>query len=332
VHAHAAVPAAFALAAGNADASAARAREREAVGLHASEVNERQIARVGPQLTGVSQRLDAMDAMGVDIQLVSPSPGHYHDWADEPLSAQITRTVNEGIAEQVSDGGGRLLGLGTAPLKHSQLAVDELTHAVTELGLRGVEIATSAGGRELADEAHEPFWQCAEELGAIVFIHPWGCSLGARLNRHYLANVVGNPTETTVALSHIIFSGLLDRHPQLDILAAHGGGYLPFSIGRSDHAWEVREDCRTPRRTPSAYLRQLYFDSLVYQPQLLEALVAAAGADRVMLGSDFPFDMGVEDPVARLDAAGGLTDDERAAIAGETAAHLLGITSSVQNP
>ena len=209
------------------------------------------------------------------------------------------------------------------PLHVPDLAVRELTRAVTETGLHGVEISTTAGGRDLADPDFEPFWARAAELGAVVFIHPWGCSLAPRLDQHYLANIVGQPTETTVALSHLIFSGMLDRHPGLRIIAAHGGGYLPFYIGRSDHAWEHRPDARIPREKPSEYLRRIYFDSLVYQPAALAALIAQVGIDRVLLGTDFPFDMGVEDPLDRLDAVPGLEAQDRAAIRGGNAAALL---------
>ncbi len=143
-----------------------------------------------------------------------------------------------------------------------------------------------------------------------MFLHPFGCSLDERLDRFYLANTVGQPVENAVALSHLIFGGVLDRHPELRVLAAHGGGYLPTFLGRSNHAWQVRPEARGCAQPPSSYLRRLWFDSLVHTPDALRALVTAAGADRVLPGSDHPFDMGVTDPVARL-AAAGLTDDDQ---------------------
>jgi aminocarboxymuconate-semialdehyde decarboxylase len=177
-------------------------------------------------------------------------------------------------------------------------------------------------GRELADPAHDPVWRRVEELGAVVLVHPWGCSLGERLATHYLGNTVGQPLETTVALSHLIFSGVLDRFPRLKLVAAHGGGYLPTYIGRSDHAWHMREDARGCARPPSAYLRRMWFDALVYTPGGLRHLVEEVGADRDVLGTDHPFDMGVEDPVARLDAAG-LSPADHVAVAGGNALDLL---------
>jgi aminocarboxymuconate-semialdehyde decarboxylase len=285
------------------------------------------IERVGPLLVDPDLRIARMDAQGIDVQLVSPSPAHYNEWAEPELAARIARVVGEGIAELCALHPARLCGLGLAPTQHPEIAEAALVEAVSELGLKGVEIPAAVPGLELGDDAYEGFWARAEELGAIVFIHPWGCSLGARLDRHYLQNIVGNPTETTVALSHIVFSGLLDRHPKLKIIAAHGGGYFPFYPGRMDHGWSVRPEITTPREPPSAYLRRLYFDALVYDPEQLEALVARVGADRVLLGSDYPFDMGVEDPLERLAAAAGLSAGEREAIAGANAAALLSIAT-----
>ena len=171
-------------------------------------------------------------------------------------------------------------------------------------GLAGVEISSFAGDVELSDERLEPFWTRAEQLGAVIFLHPFGCSLDERLNVYYLSNTVGQPAENAVALSHLIFSGVLDRHPRLRIVAAHGGGYLPTFIGRSDHAWTVRPEAHECANVPSSYLSRISFDSLVHTPEALRALVAAVGSDRVVLGSDFPFDMGVADPVERVEAAG----------------------------
>ena len=163
----------------------------------------------------------------------------------------------------------RLLGLGLVPLQHPELVVAALEYAVVELELAGVEISSSAGDVELSDSRLEPFWTRAEELDAVVFLHPFGCTLDERLDRYYLSNTVGQPTENAVALSHLIFSGVLDRHPGLRIVAAHGGGYLPGYIGRSDHAWHVRPEAHGCAEPPSSYLRRLWFDSLVHDAAAL---------------------------------------------------------------
>jgi aminocarboxymuconate-semialdehyde decarboxylase len=323
VHAHLAVPEADALVAGEPGFAAELAEERLCHSADSLAVNRAQLERVGPLMTDVHQRLAAMDAMGVDIQIVEPMPMH-HYWAGPELAGRYTRTVNEAVAAHCALAPGRLAGLGTVPLGHPDLAVAELTHAVTALGLAGVCVGSHVNGRELADPAHERFWAAAAELGAVVLIHPWGCRLGGALAAYYLGNTVGQPTETTVALSHLIFSGLLDRYPGLRLVSVHGGGYLPGYLGRADHAWRVRPDAHGCAEPPSGYLRRIWFDSLVYTADGLSALVGVAGPDRVMLGTDYPFDMGVEDPVARLDAAG-FSPAYRDAIAGRTAIALFGL-------
>ena len=280
-----------------------------------------------PQLTQLERRLSDMDAAGIDIQVVSPSPSHYYPFLAPEPALEVAKAANTATAELVAGAPDRLRGLGLAPLQHPELMVQALDHAVLECGLNGIELSSFAPGPngahsiELSDERLEPFWTHAEELAATVFLHPFGCSLDERLDRYYLANTVGQPVENAVALSHLIFSGVLDRHPRLELVAAHGGGYLPTFLGRSDHAWQVRPDAQVCAATPSSYLSKLYFDSLVHTPEALRALVAAVGADRVLMGSDYPFDMGVTDPIERLDAAG-LAAEERDRIAGGNALGL----------
>jgi predicted TIM-barrel fold metal-dependent hydrolase len=320
VHAHAVVPGADAALA--VQPGYARQQERDArwFGKAAVAVNRGQLSQVGPLLTDVERRLTAMDEARVDVQVVAPMP-FYHPWAEEDLAERAFSATNEGIAELATAHPDRLVGLGTVALHHPELAVRQLDSCVGDLGLRGVQIGTMAGERELDHPSLSDFWARAEELGALVLVHPWGCTLGERLADYYLANTVGNPTETTVALSRLIFSGLLDRHPRLDLCSVHGGGYLPYYVGRSDHAWHNRPDAHGCEQPPSSYLRRIWFDSLVFTPAGLRALVDAVGAERVLLGSDYPFDMGVTDPVDRLEAAG-LDAETVRAIAGGNAARL----------
>ncbi|MFH9040661.1 amidohydrolase family protein [Streptomyces sp. NPDC017966] len=322
VHAHVLLPGIEALVEGRPGLAEARALDARRNGPAALAVSGPMVRERFPRLTDVTVRLAAMDAQGVDVQLVSPSPSHYHYWAGEETAEKVYRLANEATAAHCSAAPGRLRGLGLVPLQHPALAVDALDHALTQ-GLLGVEISSHAPGRELSDPAYAPFWARAEETGALLFLHPFGCTLDERLDRWYLSNTVGQPTENAVALSHLIFSGVLDRHPALKLIAAHGGGYLPTHIGRSDHAWSTRSDagagCAHP---PSSYLRRLYFDSLVHDPHVLRELVRVAGADRVLLGSDFPFDMGTEDPVAALRAAQ-LSETDFDAVRGGNAAALL---------
>ncbi|MYW70160.1 amidohydrolase family protein [Streptomyces sp. SID8379] len=322
VHAHVLLPEIEALVDGLPGLAEAKALDARRNGPAALKVNGPMIGERIARLTDPAVRLAAMDAQDVDVQLVSPSPSHYHYWADEETAEKVYRLANEATAAHCSAAPDRLRGLGLVPLQHPGHAVRALDHALAQ-GLSGVEISSHAPGRELSDPAYEPFWARAEETGAIVFLHPFGCTLDERLDQWYLSNTVGQPTENAVALSHLIFSGVLDRHPALTLVAAHGGGYLPTHIGRSDHAWETRSDAGAGcAHLPSSYLRRIWFDSLVHDPHVLRELVRAAGADRVLLGSDFPFDMGTDDPLGALRAAR-LPDAAFHAVRGGNATALL---------
>jgi aminocarboxymuconate-semialdehyde decarboxylase len=259
--------------------------------------------RIG-KLTDVGARLAAMDAQGVDRQWVSASPSHFYPWAPEGLAVWAAAEANRLVADHVAQAPGRLTGLGLVPLQHPERLRESLDDAVLGRGLAGVEISSFAGDVELSDARLEPFWERAEELGCVVFLHPFGCSLDERLDRFYLSNTVGQPTENAVALSHLIFAGVLDRHPGLRIVAAHGGGYLPTVIGRSDRAWRVRPEARTCAHEPSSYLARIWYDTVVHDPRALRRLVETVGGAQVLLGSDFPFDMGTDDPVGELRSAG----------------------------
>ncbi|MCL7424772.1 amidohydrolase family protein [Streptomyces sp. YS415] len=322
VHAHVLLPEVEALVADLPGLAQAKALDARRNGPAALAVSGPMVRERIPLLTDVTARLAAMDTQGVDIQLVSPSPSHYHYWTDEGTAEKLYRLANEATATHCSAAPDRLRGLGLVPLQHPEHTVRALDHAL-EQGLAGVEISSHAPGRELSDPAYEPLWSRAEETGAIVFLHPFGCTLDERLDRWYLSNTVGQPTENAVALSHLIFSGVLDRHPGLKVLAAHGGGYLPTHIGRSDHAWSARSDAGAGcAHRPSSYLKRLYFDSLVHDPAVLRELVRAAGPGQVLLGSDFPFDMGTQDPVGALRAAH-LPEADYEAVRGGNATALL---------
>jgi aminocarboxymuconate-semialdehyde decarboxylase len=303
--------------------AAAADLERRRNGVESLQASGAMIGSRIPKLTDVRARLAAMDEQGVDTQWVSVSPNHFYPWAPEGLAVWVAMETNRLIAEHVAQAPDRLVGLGVVPLQHPSRIVEYLDDAILGRGLAGVEISSFAGDVELSDERLEPFWARAAELGCVVFLHPFGCSLDERLDRFYLSNTVGQPTENAVALSHLIFAGVLDRHPGLKIVAAHGGGYLPFAIGRSDHAWHVRPEARRCEHAPSTYLRKLWFDTVVHDPIALRHLVEAAGGSRVLLGSDFPFDMGLDDPVTAIRSAG-LPAEVTARILGDNAAALLG--------
>lgn len=295
----------------------------EAAGLERRRNGQASLAASGamigariPRLTDVGARLSAMDEQGIDRQWVSVSPNHFYPWAPEGLAVWVAMETNRLVAEHVAQAPDRLVGLGVVPLQHPSRIVEYLDDAVLGRGLAGVEISSFAGDVELSDERLDPFWTRAAELGCIVFLHPFGCTLDERLDRFYLSNTVGQPTENAVALSHLIFAGVLDRHPGLKIVVAHGGGYLPFAIGRSDRAWRVRPEAHGCEQAPSTYLRRLWFDTVVHDPAMVSRLVELAGTDRVLLGSDFPFDMGTDDPIALVREAGLPAEVERGVLGG----------------
>jgi aminocarboxymuconate-semialdehyde decarboxylase len=296
--------------------------ERRRNGVESLKASGAMVGARIPKLTDVGARLAAMDEQGVDRQWVSVSPNHFYPWAPEGLAVWVAMETNRLIAAHVAQAPDRLTGLGVVPLQYPERIVEYLDDAILGRGLAGVEISSFAGDVELSDERLEPFWARAAELGAVVFLHPFGCSLDERLDRFYLSNTVGQPTENAVALSHIIFSGVLDRHPDLKIVAAHGGGYLPFAIGRSDRAWHVRPEAHRCEHAPSTYLRRLWFDTVVHDPVAIRHLVEVAGASQVVLGSDFPFDMGLDDPVALVRGAGLPVELSDRILAGNAAALL----------
>ena len=210
------------------------------------------------------------------------------------------------------------------PLPDGEEAPKELVRCVTKLGFRGVEILTNVNGKELSDPAFAPFWKKAEELGVLVVIHPNGFTEAARLRSFYFNNVIGNLLETTIALSHLIFDGVLERHPRLKILAVHGGGYLPAYAGRIDHAWGARSDAHGGLpHPPTTYRKRVYFDTVLFTPHQLQELVRLYGADHLLMGTDYPYDMADVDPIGLLCAA--FDDAETvAAICGGNAPALIG--------
>jgi aminocarboxymuconate-semialdehyde decarboxylase len=216
LHGHVIVPAVEKLVADRPEKRAEPEQMLRAMGAASVEHNARvMMPAIGAKLVNLDARLAELDRMGIDLQVVSPSPNQYYYWADHDLARELVRTQNEAIAEACARHPTRLKGLGNAALQHPELALEQLDHAVKRLGLVGVEVSTSVNGRELADEKHEKFWARAESLGAVVFIHPFGTSLGERMNRFYLQNLIGNPAETAIALSFLIFGGTLDRYPGL---------------------------------------------------------------------------------------------------------------------
>jgi aminocarboxymuconate-semialdehyde decarboxylase len=283
-------------------------------------------AALDRKLTSIDQRIADMDGMGVDVQAISTSPLQYYYSVEADLGRRISRTINERLAEIVGAHPDRFVALGTVPMQAPELAVAELEYCMRRLGFRGMEIGTNVGGTDLSDGRFEALFAKAEALGAVIFLHPIGFTDTRRLTQHFLTNVIGNPLDTTVALSHIVFGGVLERHPRLKFVAAHGGGYLSHYPARMDHAYKVRPECHDHiKRPPTSYLKKVYFDTVVFSRGQLEHLVRLWGADHIVIGTDYPYDMGYYQPVEFVNGTKSLTRAQKDAIIGGNAAKLLGI-------
>ncbi|MEE8283486.1 MAG: amidohydrolase family protein [Alphaproteobacteria bacterium] len=275
-------------------------------------------------LADPEKRIEDMDKIGVDISALSPAPPRGFYEADSNLSMTVAQLINDRAAEIVKTYPDRFVAMGVAPLHHVGLAVAEMERAVGALDLRGIRLPTEINGMELSDASLEPFWDAAERLGTMIYVHPQGFSHPQRLKAYYMTNVVGNPLETTLAMSHLIHSGVIARHPNLKFYFAHGGGFLPFYVGRFDHAWRERQECREHTEAPpSTFLANMWFDTVVFRAEQIRTLVDLVGAGRVMLGTDRPYDMGEPDPVALVNQVEGLSDAERETIMGGAAKALL---------
>jgi aminocarboxymuconate-semialdehyde decarboxylase len=253
-------------------------------------------------------------------------PRQIYYGADPDLGLATARTLNDDIAEMCGRYPDRFTGLGTVPLQAPELALAELDRLHRSLGFRGIEIMTHVAGADLSEERFRPIFARCEELGLVIFMHPDGFTEARRFREHYFANVIGNPLDSTVAVHHLIFGGVLENYPGLKIVVAHGGGYLPAYSGRIDHAASARPDCcEHLKEMPTTYLKRLYFDALVYTHHQLHYLVEEYGADHILMGTDYPADMGETDPIGFIESANRLDDAARRAIFGENAARLLGI-------
>ena len=291
--------------------------------------------KVLPQVKGVpehfiviEQRLREMDAMAIDMEMLSINPFWYGK--DRDTAAAIVKMNNEKLAELCASRPDRFGAFASLTLQFPDLAVQQLETAIKKQGLRGAAIGASVLGEDFADPKFHPVWAKAEELGAVLFIHPQSTpELAKRFKGNgWLSNTIGNPLDTTIALQHLIFEGTLDRFPGLKIIAAHGGGYLGSYAARGDHACFVSpQNCNpniTLKKKPSEYLNQLYFDAMVFTPEGLRHLVAQVGASQVVLGTDHPIPW-EQHPVDHVFATTTLTDKQKVAILGGNAARLFGM-------
>jgi aminocarboxymuconate-semialdehyde decarboxylase len=304
VHAHCVIPEAHAL-----------------LGLNPAGQRGPGIDEVGPR------RIREMDEQGIDVEALSINPAWYG--AERDLAAQVIDIQNQRLSEFCAAYADRFVAFASVALQFPDLAVQQLERAVKQLGLRGAAVGASVAGQEFSEVRFHPFWAKAEELGVLIFIHPQSTpELSRRFQGNgWLANTIGNPLDTTIALSHLIFEGTLDRFPGLKICSAHGGGYLPSYAPRSDNSLRVAPDMDTGvklQKKPTEYLRGMFYDTLVFTGEALRHLAAEVGVSQLVLGTDHPIPWQPAGVDHILDSEG-FSSEERAAMLGGTAAKLLGI-------
>lgn len=268
-------------------------------------------------------RLEEMEKARIDRAVLSAAPPLFYYDADEAVVCKVARTINDGIANAVSAYPDKFIGVANVPLQYVDRATEELEYANKKLGFSAVHIGTNIEGKQLDAPELLPFFAKAEELGMLIIAHPYYVGEKNALEKYYLTNLIGNPLDTTLAITHLIFGGVLDKHPKLKFCFVHGGGFLPYQIGRLEHGYRVRKEPKAfGAKSPASYMSQLYFDTILFNEKALRYLIDAAGSDHVVMGTDYPFDMGESDPVNYIETS--ITDTStRDAILGNNVARLL---------
>lgn len=278
-----------------------------------------------PILSDLEARIRAMGDSGVDVQLIS-------SWIDltayalgGEVGAEYSRRFNEILSEEAGRHPDRFLPLGTVPLQSPGRAAEELAYAVRELGMAGVQIATTVDGTDLDEAGLEPFWEAAEDLRCLVVLHPCDPLPGVDLSRNFLDNMIGRPAETTIAVGHLLFDGTLERFPGVVMCVVHGGGFIPYQVGRLQRGFDAvpQQAAKNITKPPTELARLLYYDTVLHDPGPLAYLVGQVGADHVVMGSDYPFPMGDPQPVHTVRSIPGLSDDQRQLILGGNVGRLL---------
>ena len=273
------------------------------------------------------ERLADMDSLGVDVHVVSPYVGFYNYHLDAKVAAATARATNDEIGSMTKAWPTRFAGLGTLPMQDVRGAITELERCMTQLGLKGAEINDHVNGRTLDEAEFRPFWKAADQLGALIFFHQGGETLvSPRTKRYHLPNTVGNLVDRAVTFATLVSGGVMDECPNLKIVLGHGGGYTCYGIGRMDRGWQVRAEARINiAKPPSTYLRKFYYDCIVYTESALRFLIDTVGADRVVFGTDWPYDMALDWPVSWILAMESLTQAEKDAILWRNLETLLNI-------
>jgi aminocarboxymuconate-semialdehyde decarboxylase len=274
------------------------------------------------------EKFEDMRARRIDVSVVSLAPTLFYYWIPPPDAKAFARLSNDSLAKAVAESGGKLAGLASLPMNDPEAAAAELRRAVEELGFMGAQVGTTVEGEYIDRDRFLALWEAADDLQVPLVLHPYYVGPKVGYEDYYLTNIFVNPMDTALAASRIIFSGLLDRFPHVDLVLVHGGGFLPYQMGRLEHGWKVRAEPKQKiADPPSEYLERFYMDTITHNDSALEWLIQRMGPERVVLGTDLPFDMGDEDPVGRLDRV--CEGTTRARIASENAIDLFRLRDRV---
>jgi len=282
------------------------------------------LLRTGPitsTFIDLGERLKEMDRQGCDVHVLSLTQPMVY-WADDDLSMKLSVAFNDAASEAHRAHPDRLLGFAVLPMQNPRLALEELERAARLPGIRGVYMATAVRDRELSDRSFFPVYERMADLGLPLFLHPMMVN-NERLKQYYLVNLCGNPFDTAIAASHLIFGGVMDAFPRLQVCLPHAGGALPILRGRLDRGFHIRGECKSIPRAPSEYLKRFTYDTITYSEELLEDLIRLVGVDRIMMGSDYCFDIAYEEPVKIVTGMKALTEEQKAKIIGGNARRLL---------
>jgi len=302
----------------------------DAKGRYFTIINGRSSGPLEPmeQFYDVTKRIKMMDDEKVDVQVLSVTPGNF--CYDVPLEAGLAISVaqNDAIAEIVAAYPGRFVGSATVPLQDMDMAVEELDRAVRDLGFTSVEIGSNIAGRNLDSLDLWPFYEKVQELEIPIIVHPTNVAGSDRMQRYYLSNIIGNLLDTTIAIGSVIFGGVLEKYKKLRFCWAHGGGFFPYQIGRFDHGYSVRTEPRVNiSRLPSEYVKTMYFDTITHGVSALRFLIDSMGSDKVLLGTDFPWDMGEYDTVSTIMEMNSLEMKDKEKVLGGNSSKLFKIES-----
>ncbi|GAK05705.1 2-amino-3-carboxymuconate-6-semialdehyde decarboxylase [Geomicrobium sp. JCM 19037] len=280
---------------------------------------------ISDQAWDPERRINDMNKAGVDMQVLSPIPVTFSYWAPVEEALEMSKIQNDFIAETVQAYPQKFFGLGTVPLQDTEIAIHEMNRCVNELNLHGIEIGTNVNGENLDSARLLPFFEKAAEWGIPLFIHPWETLAKDRTPRHNFMYTIGMPSETALAAASLIWSGVIEKYPNLKICFSHGGGSFPFILPRLDQGWNVWPDLRITEHPPSHYTSSLYFDALNYDPLNLQFLIDRFGIDKIMMGSDYPFLLQESPPGKGIDSLSGLEDGARKRLLGRNALEFLNI-------